>query len=280
MHRRSPAPALLLVAGLTACGGADAVSVSDDGTPQVPASAGHVHGIGIDDDGRVLLGTHGGAMAVEDDAVRHVGRAATDLMGFVVAADGTLWASGHPGPGDDLPEPVGLLRSTDGGQSWEQLSRGGQSDFHALAAGDGVVYGFDGVLRRTEDGRTWTEPGGDVLPASLAVDPADGDLVLATTQAGPVRSTDGGATFSRLADAPLLVFLAWTTPDDLWGVAPDGAVHHSADGGTSWHRTGSAGGPPQAFTADGSDTVVVALEDRLVRSTDAGETFEVIALRE
>ena len=279
MPRRALALPLLTVVALSACGSADAVGVADDGTPQVPASAGHVHGMGIDDDGRLLLGTHGGAMVVEDDGVRQVSRTPTDLMGFVVDGD-TLWASGHPGPGDDLPDPVGLLRSTDGGRSWVPQSRVGQSDFHALTAGDGVLYGFDGALRRTEDGTTWTDLGTDVLPVSLAAHPADGDVVLATTEIGPVRSTDGGVTFTPLGDAPLLALLAWPSAASLWGAAPDGTVHRSADGGTTWERTGSAGGPPHAFTADGSATVVVALADRIVRSDDGGRTFEVAALRE
>lgn len=40
-----------------------------------------------------------------------------DLMGFTVAGPDRFLASGHPGPGADLPEPLGLVESRDGGQS-------------------------------------------------------------------------------------------------------------------------------------------------------------------
>ena len=44
--------------------------------------------------------------------------------------------------------------------------RGGQSDFHALTAGPAAVVGFDGVLRSSTDGTTWTTRS---IPASRAV---------------------------------------------------------------------------------------------------------------
>ena len=45
-----------------------------------------------------------------------------DLMGFAVAPDGTYYASGHPGAGVDLPQPVGLITSTDAGRTWRVAS--------------------------------------------------------------------------------------------------------------------------------------------------------------
>jgi photosystem II stability/assembly factor-like uncharacterized protein len=236
--------------------------------------------MGVDPaDGHLYLGTHVGTMRVTEAGVEQVGRATLDLMGFAVAGPGHFYASGHPGPLDDLPDPVGLVESTDGGRTWTRLSRAGESDFHVVGSGDGRVYAFDGVLRRTDEGTAWTELAPDVVPASLAVHPDDRDVVVATTQHGPLRSTDGGATFAPLEGAPLLVFVSWATQADLWAVAPDGSVHHSADAGTTWHKRGSAGAPPQAFTAAGADRVVVAVEGRIVQSTDGGATFEELARR-
>ncbi|MBD4563876.1 hypothetical protein GUG69_04755, partial [Xanthomonas citri pv. citri] len=78
-----------------------------------------------------------------------------DFMGFTLTPEGRYLASGHPAPRTDLPEPLGLAESTDRGQSWTVLSRGGASDFHALAAGPNGVLGFDGQLRASTDGLTW-----------------------------------------------------------------------------------------------------------------------------
>lgn len=272
-------PALLAVLVLTGCGTSSATS--SDGLPVVPAEAGHLHGVAVNPaDGRVYLGTHVGLMVVGDREVTRVGRTTTDLMGFAVAGPDHFYASGHPGPRDDLPDPVGLIESTDGGRTWSVLSRAGESDFHAVAAASGVVVGFDGAVRSTRDGRSWTTGATDVAPTSLAVSPADAAVVLATTQHGPVRSTDGGARFSQVEGAPLLVFLAWPVDAALWAVATDGSVHLSSDGGLTWSRRGSAGAAPQAFTAVDASTVVVALEDEIVQSTDGGSSFTRIAGRE
>ena len=63
-------------------------------------------------------------------------------------------------------------------------------------------------------------------------------------------------------------------------MAPDGSVHRSSDGGGTWSRRGSAGAAPQAFTAADASTVVVALEEEIVRSTDGRSSFTRIAERE
>ena len=56
-----------------------------------------------------------------------------DLMGFSAGpGSGVFYASGHPGKDSTMPNPMGLIRSSDGGKTWVQLSRQGQSDFHAL----------------------------------------------------------------------------------------------------------------------------------------------------
>lgn len=289
MDPRSRTVALVL-AGLVAasgCGSAQpssspqaqaaAVRTTPGDLPVVPAEAGHLHGMGVDPaDGTLYLGTHVGLMTVDEGGVERVGDATVDLMGFAVAGPKHFYASGHPGPGDDLPDPVGLIETVDGGESWRALSLGGSSDFHTLTAGSGRVYGYDGVVRSTSDGRTWSAGTTDVRPASLAVSPEDADTVIATTEHGPVISTDGGATFTHLPSAPLLVFVAWTGTG-LWGVTPDGTVHHSSDGGTGWQARASIGGPPEAFTVDGS-TVLAATADRIVTGEN-GRGFTTLARR-
>jgi photosystem II stability/assembly factor-like uncharacterized protein len=99
------------------------------------------------------------------------------------AADGSYLASGHPGAGAALGNPVGLIRSTDGGDMWTTLSRAGKSDFHGLTAGSGLVAGYDGALRISTDGRSWQTHDIPSAPHVLAVSP-DGGRLLATTSAG------------------------------------------------------------------------------------------------
>ena len=279
MSRWFAVPVLTAAAlALSACAGTASGGTTDDGLPIVPASAGHVHGAGVNPaDGLLYLGTHVGLMVVGEQEVELVGDATVDLMGFAVAGPDHFYASGHPGPNDRLPNPVGLIETRDGGETWQPLSLGGGSDFHTLTSSDGTVVGFDGALRSTEDGRTWRDGATDVTPASLAA--SDG-TVLATTEHGVVRSTDAGSTFAHVEGAPVLVHLSWPADDALWGVDLDGGVHLSTDGGSTWQSTGDVGTLPQAFTAADASTVVAVLEDAVVRSTDGGQTFREVAARQ
>lgn len=275
--------AVLLLVGLAGCadsggsGSSDGSAQTSDGLPVIPAEAGHVHGMAVNPaDGLLYLGTHAGTLVVDGDTVSRVGDSTIDLMGFVAAGPDHFYASGHPGPGDDLPDPVGLIESTDGGETWTNLSLAGQADFHTLGAAGEQVYGFNGQLVASADGRDWTPAADDVAPASLAVDPGDGDRVVATTEHGPVLSTDAGKSFTHLDKAPLLLFVAWPSAESLWGVSPDGTVHLSTDGGESWTARSNVGAPG-AFTAADDGTVVVATHAQIVVSGDGGRTFEPVA---
>ena len=122
-------------------------------------------------------------------------------MGFTAADHGVFYASGHPGPGSDLPNPFGLIRSTDGGKTWEQLSRQGESDFHALTTTKSGIVGLRRGTSHQPGRKTWTTVAAGFAPAALAGHP-DSDTVLATTPEGIQRSTDGGKTWERDSPAP------------------------------------------------------------------------------
>ncbi|MFP5368258.1 MAG: F510_1955 family glycosylhydrolase, partial [Actinomycetes bacterium] len=226
--------------------------------------------------GTILLATHEGLFDITKSPGTRIGDT-NDLMGFTAAADqGVFYASGHPGPGSDLPNPLGLIKSVDGGKTWEQLSRQGESDFHALAATKSGIVGYDGALRTSPDGKTWAEVPADFAPAVLAGTPAS-DTVLATTRDGLQRSSDGGKTWALVPNAPVIQFAAFATGTEVIGVEPDGAVQYSADAGTTWIQTGSIQGQVQAITAvkkgDGKPQIWAATTEGIRVSDDSGMVF-------
>lgn len=277
------AAAALVPVVLAGCGssgqtqpGAPGSSGSSGAVAVLPADAAHIHGMAITGDA-TLLATHAGLWRLSGSSVERVGTQEIDLMGFTAAGAGHFYASGHPHGDTELQNPVGLIESTDGGVSWTYLSRGGESDFHALSNGGGAIYGYDGQLRVTRDGTTWQTPSTSIAPAALAVSPADGNTVLATTQQGVQKSTDGGRTFAPIAGAPLSLLLSWPQGSTVWALTPDGALYLSRDGAATWARQGQVSGDPAALTAVGDSQVSVATSTGVYSSSDAGLTFTQLA---
>lgn len=243
-----------------------------DGVPSA-----HIHGLNVNGEtGRVLLATHEGLYDVSKKPAVKIGPA-NDLMGFTAAMDESVfYASGHPGQDSSLPAPLGLIKTSDGGKTWEQLSRQGESDFHALAATKSGIVAFDGAMRTSTDGTTWKSVAAGFAPAVMAGNPYS-DIVLATTQDGMQRSTDGGVTWALDKSSPVIQFAAFASAREAVGAAPDGTVYYSPDAGTTWKRTGKITGDVQAIAAtegtDGNPWIWVATSTGLVVSTDGGSSF-------
>ena len=243
----------------------------------------HVHGLGVDPgDGILYAATHSGLFRVPDQGkAERVANRAQDTMGFSIVGPGEFIGSGHPDFREDDVRPplLGLIESDDRGETWNRISLHGKADFHALHAAHGNVYGYDSTSQTfmvSRDRKEWDRR--SKLPmADFAVDPADPDTLLATTEQGVVRSTDGGRAWTPIPGAPTLVVLTWAGPGQLYGVSPDGTVQRSEDGGTTWDGRGSVGGQPEAMAVDvrgGKETLYVAATDRgIVASADQGRTF-------
>ncbi|HWU08417.1 MAG TPA: hypothetical protein VN520_18895 [Streptomyces sp.] len=106
----------LLAGGLGLLGTSALVACSPQSESTAPAPSGggtdtaitHVHAITRDTGtGTILLATHEGLFRLKERKLNPVGPV-VDLMGFITM-DGRYLASGHPGDGTDLPEPVGLV---------------------------------------------------------------------------------------------------------------------------------------------------------------------------
>ena len=278
---RHPFSAAFLVLPLVLAGCSAAPAPA--GPPPAAADMGHVHAISVDPAStKILLATHTGLYDATDGPAVKVGESGMDLMGFTATADpNVFYASGHPGPGSALPNPLGLIRSDDGGTTWQQLSRAGESDFHALTVSGHSLVAFDGELRTSPDGVTWTTSPASFAPAVLAGSPAS-TVVLATTENGLQRSTDSGATWQAVEASPIIQFAAMAAstekaPTEAVGVTPGGSVHVSTDTGLTWAAAGTISGQVQAVAAVAAGTgplrIWAATTTGVQVSTDGGATF-------
>lgn len=268
---------LAAIALATACGGPAEPTAETSSAGGKPVFA-HVHGLGVDPaDGRTYVATHHGLFrAGADGRLEPVAAVGRDLMGFTVAGPRMFLSSGHPGPGEDVADPLGLVRSTDGGRTWSAVSLAGEVDFHALEVSAGTVFGLDAVrqvLRVSADGgATWQDRA--ALPAlDVAVDPRNPASVLATVRGGVSASHNGGTTFSP-PSGPQLAFVSWAPDGTAYGLGLDGGLHTSDDRGGTWRRVGDVpGGRPQAITGLDKVHVLAATTGGIHESRDGGRTF-------
>jgi photosystem II stability/assembly factor-like uncharacterized protein len=106
-----------------------------------------------------------------------------------------------------------------------------------------LLAAADGVVRSTDGGQTWRRTTGwDVADVgSFAFNAANADEVYATTCWGPLRSTDGGATWS-LAQAGLNQLYCQTVVADAARpgrvlLGTEDGIYVSTDGAKTWGRT-------------------------------------------
>lgn len=243
----------------------------------------HIHGVAPDPDAPdvLVVATHTGLYRVSDGDAERVGDAYHDLMGFTVADDGTFYASGHPDlqsdhlRTEDGSPHLGLVRSTDGGRSWESVSLLGEVDFHALTIAGSTILGGDAtsgrILASDDDGRTWEERGRlDLL--SVAADPDDPQLMVGSTADGLANSDDGGQRWEPLPDTAPGTLAA---DEDGFVVArADGTVADSQDL-TTWTERGRLPGTPVALDASQGRLHAAVDGHGVFTSTDRGETWTV-----
>lgn len=226
---------------------------------------------------------------------------ATASAGPIRYAD-TAFSWGLPTPAGDLVQsvafsgargyqvlgelPAQLLRTSDGGLTWDELANpaplGGAQEVHAPSPATVVVAGCR-VFRSADSGASFTRAPLAAGPGACARDVAFGSATVgyALLRDGSVaRTADGGATFAARAPVPGVTSgtesasLAAFGPDLVLAVR-DGLVYRSADGGGSWAAVASA---PVSLTAVGFDPAGTAFaagaDSTVLRSADAGSSWQ------
>jgi len=262
--QRSAVGVILMGALLTGC---SATSVGQGGSALPSQEPGrevtlepavdHVHAAIVHGDA-LLLGTHSGLVEVDLNSgqTKRRGGSQDDFMGLAVDQT-VLVASGHPGAGSSLPDPLGLLRSADAGATWVPVSLTGQVDFHGLAIQGSRVAGIgtaDGVLISSDSGVTW-----------IAAGVADGRS-LAWFGEELWIATDNGLRIWRAGilneapetDEPVIALAADATGSTLWAVSAEGSVWQTINGQT-WAKHGSVT-ELQAFAATTDTAYVVTAQ--------------------
>lgn len=233
----------------------------------------HVHNIKIFGD-RIFLGTHEGLYEYRSEKkLTLVGKEIFDLMGLSVNGK-TLFASGHPGVSSKLPNPVGLLKSSDGGINWKKVSLQGKVDFHLLEASNKEIYGGDsssGDLFYSRDlGESWSNRGVNSY-FDIAPNPRKQAFALALRDGSLVRTIDSFKTITVLNEESKFSGIEWNSKRLM--ASSGSALLASKNNGKSWAGIYSFKDSITTFTQSES-LILVASGGSLFSSSDGGKSFQ------
>lgn len=233
----------------------------------------HVHSVATDGE-EFFLASHHGLYALSEDSWTLRGDE-MDLMGFSIS-DGIFYGSGHPGPRQSLPNPLGILVSEDGGRSWVPDALTGEVDFHLLeVSGDtmvGVAANYGIVITSIDGGKSWSSIEVPAL-TSLVLNPANGNELLLASDGVLLKSSEAGKPFEPVATPASANLLEWS----------DGGVYYATS--TKIYFSPVPEGPFAALSKEfnkitalaASSKAVIVMDGNGVHvSRDNGITFELL----
>lgn len=164
---------------------------------------GHGHGLSFSADGTALLAPSERGLAVYEAGGWYEPETGSESFSAFSASQSALYSSGHGHP-DHAAR--GLIRSTDGGRSWQPLVLAGEADFPMLAAGyrSGALYVLNaksGIQVTRDEGKSWRLAEARGLKGEihgLAAHPQEATVVAVASSSGLYLSRDEGRSFRRI----------------------------------------------------------------------------------
>ncbi len=185
----------------------------------------HLHGLGYINGGpEIVISTHDGLYEYDEGEWKEATSEKHDYMGFQAIREG-FFSSGHPEPGSDYENPLGLIKSTDSGASFDKLGFYGEIDFHYLAAGydSNAIYVVNemptkemaaGLHYTLDEGVTWAKASMNELNtefiSNLAAHPSKKELIAIGSKDGIFLSSDYGENFELFNDAQMIIAVTLT----------------------------------------------------------------------
>lgn len=254
----------------------------------------HVHGLGIDPVDRTILyiATHGdfyhshdGGSPFKVDVVR------ADYMAFNAPPSTgiPLYASGHPSTGGN----TGLIKSTDGGQSWDSVAKVLEPpvDFHAMAISKSdpdTIIGFDsagrGLFKTIDAGKTWETLQYPEYISALAISPLDSQIVFSGAGKGIFQSIDGAKSWIHLDEYKGINVFALSFDEEgvLYASTSNFGLSRSSDLGNTWEKINDPGITVTSITIDSKNKIIYVAGyspdgyQEVYRSLDDGTNWQII----
>jgi photosystem II stability/assembly factor-like uncharacterized protein len=232
----------------------------------------HIHAVRAFGD-QIILGTHEGLYQyLTEKSVKRINPEKFDVMGLAVSNKG-LFASGHPGPGSKLKEPVGLLFTPKQAGKWQELSLSGVVDFHTLETVGEEVYGADSgsgqLMYSGNGGKSWSKRGVNTF-TDIAPNPSKKASVVAVKDGKLFQSTDALKSVKEVKTPFVVESIDWIKGSLIAASGKD--LYQSKNAGKSWKKLATLPSIISSVTQSNS-LIAFVMGSAIYSSNNGGKSF-------
>ena len=239
-------------------------------------SVSHIHHVKVVGS-RILVLTHEGLyeLAGKND-MKLVGKEKIDVMGFASLGN-VLVASGHPAVGSKMPNPIGVMKSLDGGLTWKPISLVGKVDFHFLEGAGSDLYGADSqtgkLMYSADSGKTWRDVGVNTF-ADIAVSPKISGMAIAIKDSELLLTEQAFKSTTKIKTTLKFTQVEWLK-SGLYGLSGS-SLYRSTNSGKSWTKLSTFKGVPGILSAS-DQLMLVTVGSDIYTSNNEGKSFRKIS---
>jgi photosystem II stability/assembly factor-like uncharacterized protein len=239
-------------------------------------SVSHIHHVKVIEN-KILVLTHEGLFElVGKNDMKLVGKDRIDVMGFTSLGK-LLFASGHPAIGSKMPNPIGLVKSLDGGLTWKSVSLVGKVDFHFLEGAGTDLYGADSqtgkLMYSSDSGKTWKDLGENTF-TDIAVSPKMSGMAIAIKDSELLLTEQAFKSTTKIKNTLKITQIEWRK-SGLYGLGGS-SLYKSTNSGKTWTKLSTFKGVPGILSAS-DQMMLVTVGSDIYTSNNEGKSFKKIS---
>ena len=239
-------------------------------------SVSHIHHVKVIEN-KILVLTHEGLYElVGKNDMKLVGKDRIDVMGFTSLGK-LLFASGHPPIGSKMPNPIGLVKSLDGGLTWKPVSLVGKVDFHFLEGAGSDLYGADSqtgkLMYSSDSGKTWKDLGENTF-TDIAVSPKMSGMAVAIKDSELLLTEQAFKSTTKIKNTLKITQIEWGK-SGLYGLGGS-SLYKSTNSGKTWTKLSTFKGVPGILSTS-DQMMLVTVGSDIYTSNNEGKSFKKIS---
>ena len=249
---------------------------SNNANAETLNSVSHIHHVKVIEN-KVLVLTHEGLFElISKNEMKLVGKDKFDVMGFTSLGK-ALVASGHPAQGSKMPNPIGLLKSIDGGLNWKAVSLVGKVDFHFLEGAGSDLYGADSqsgnLVYSADSGVTWRSLGANTF-TDIAVSPEMSGMAIVIKNSDLLLTENAFKSTTKIKNALKFTQIEWRN-SGLYALSGS-SLYKSTNSGKIWTKISTFKGVPGILSAS-DQLMLVTVGSDIYTSKNEGKSFRKIS---